>query len=86
MNKSAELRVLLASVGVFLDDPARPSPTVRASAPPRDEVSELLAREAIREILIAAGAPARDLEWLTASCPDADTARRYTPPPCEDAP
>jgi len=48
--------------------------------------AELLVRDAIREILIAAGAPARDLEWLTASCPDVYSARRYTPPPCEDAP
>lgn len=87
MSKSAEMRVLLASAGIYLDDPPAPRAPVRALARPRDKEAELLVREEIREILSAAGAPARDLKWLVASCPGADAARAYTPPPaCEDAP
>lgn len=37
-------------------------------------------RWCIREILIDAGAPDGDVEWLTASCPSIDHARGYRPP------
>jgi len=37
-------------------------------------------RDEIRAILMAAGAPADDLEWLVRSCPGLEDARGYRPP------
>ena len=37
-------------------------------------------RWAIRKILMERGAPARDLQWLTDSCPSTVDAEAYTPP------
>lgn len=79
MNRDAKfMRGQLASVGILLDQPtpARPvgqAPTVAASPGGVD-------REAIRDVLVAAGAPAGDLEWLMASCPSIEAARGYRPP------
>jgi len=82
-DKSRELRCMLAGVGIAVDEPVALAPAARAREP-RDESLEL--RERIREILIEAGAPAHDVGWLTASCPDVDTARGYMPPPNADSP
>lgn len=38
-------------------------------------------RAEVRAILVAAGAPAEDLEWLVESCPSLADARGYRPPP-----
>lgn len=43
-----------------------------ATSPDRDA-----SRALIREILVAAGAVPRDVDWMTASCPSAREARRY---------
>jgi hypothetical protein len=75
---------MLASVGIFLDDPPATGAITHAVVQQRDEEAELITREKIREILIAAGVPARNLEWLTASCPGIEYARGYVPPACED--
>ena len=42
-------------------------------------------RDEIRAILVAAGAPSGDLEWLVASCPSIEDARGYRPPPARQA-
>lgn len=74
-DRSAALRARLASVGIVIDDdpPAAAIPAARAPDAGPD-------REAIRAVLTAAGAPARDLEWLVASCPSVAHARGYTAP------
>lgn len=77
MSKASEMRALLASAGIVLDEkPAalEPRPTIATGAAPVD-------RAVIREILIDRGAPASDLEWLTASCPSVRDAEDYRPPP-----
>lgn len=38
-------------------------------------------RAEVRAILVAADAPAEDLEWLVESCPSVADARSYRPPP-----
>ena len=73
-NKSQALRARLASVGIYLDE-EKPAPRP-ATAPQPAAVD----RELVREILIAACAPARDLSWLVASCPSVAHARGYRPP------
>lgn len=78
MNKSAELRYMLACVGIKLDDPIAPSEPKRTVARIDPDIAE---RDRIREILIAAGAPGRDIGWLTASCPGVAAAHAYAPPP-----
>lgn len=74
-DQSDAMRARLASVGIFLDEPkpaAKPARSTSADVNPD--------REAIREILVAAGAPDHDLEWLVNSCPNVDAARTYQPP------
>ncbi len=73
---SAYLRGQLASVGILLDEPARPLTGNSAAAPTGAPVD----RELIREILVDAHAPANDLEWLTASCSSVEAAREYRAP------
>jgi hypothetical protein len=69
------MRGLLASVGIFLDDkPAAPQPAPEPTVVPVD-------RDEIRAMLVDRGAPARDLDWLTASCPDLAEALLFEPTP-----
>jgi hypothetical protein len=77
-DKSIELRALLADVGIKLDD-HRQAPAARRK-PPVSELDDRLDRDLIREILIAAGAQAHNVEWLTASCPSVAAAMGYVPP------
>lgn len=78
LRDSTFLRAELARVaGIFLGEPAVDDrdlkPANTPDAPPdRDEV---------RRILVEAGAPAGDLEWLIASCPSVDDAEGYRAPP-----
>lgn len=71
------MRLMLAQEGIFLDPPIEPkaarSTATAASALEPDRVS-------IRAILIERGAREKDLDWLTASCPNLDFARAYAPP------
>jgi len=72
----------LASVGIVLDPavPAAPnSPPPAAEAPPIREPAPV-DREEVRALLVAAGAPPDDLEWLVRSCPSIEDARGYRPP------
>jgi hypothetical protein len=71
---SAYLRGLLASSGILLDEPAIvTAPILRTGPAPVD-------RDEVRRVLVAAGAPAGDLEWLTASAPSLEAARGYRSP------
>lgn len=74
-DQSQALRMRLASVGIFLDEKKEEEPR---AAPGSSVV--VVDRVRVREILVAAGAPAHDVEWLTASCPSVDHALRYRPP------
>jgi hypothetical protein len=71
---SAYLRGLLASSGILLDELAIVTePILRTGPAPVD-------RDEVRQILVADGAPAGDLEWLVSSCPTLDAARGYRAP------
>lgn len=77
---SAYLRAELArNAGIFLDEPAAFAAT--------DDVGlftaggEVIDRAEVQRILVEAGAPAKDLEWLTTSCPSLEHARGYRAPP-----
>jgi hypothetical protein len=72
----AFLRGQLASVGILLDPP-----TPAAAPPPAKQAPSSVDRDEVRTILVAAGAPAHELEWLVASCPSVEDARGYRPPP-----
>jgi hypothetical protein len=76
-DQSEHLRMRLATVGIFLDDP---KPSRAPSASPTSE-PEPLDRDKIRALLTSGGAPDRDLDWLTASCPSYVLAAGYRPPP-----
>lgn len=69
------MRCQLASVGIFIDD--KPAEIHPALAPTVAQVD----RDEIRAVLIERGAPARDLDWLTASCPDLAEALMFEPTP-----
>jgi hypothetical protein len=75
---STFLRGQLASVGILLEPATLPSsppaPAVPTEPPPVD-------RDEVHAILMGAGAPAGDLDWLIASCPSVKDARGYRPPP-----
>lgn len=73
------LRGQLASVGIVLEPAVAPSPAA-ARAPGADH-PPAVDRDEVRAILVDAGAPAADLEWLIASCPSVEDARSYRPPP-----
>lgn len=65
----------LASVGIVLEPAAGscsspPGPATPAAAATVD-------RAEVRSILVAAGAPAKDLDWLVASCPSIEDALGY---------
>jgi hypothetical protein len=81
------MRGELAGVGIVLEPAAEPSSAL--VAPPSEPAP--VDRAEIRAILVAAGAPPGDLEWLVRSCPTVEHARGYRPPPrqawcldCED--
>jgi hypothetical protein len=71
---AAFMRGQLASVGILLEPSAAPS------TPAAPATADAVDRDEVRAILIAAGAPARDLEWLVRSCPSIEDARAYRPP------
>lgn len=75
MDKSEFMRVQLASIGIFLDD----KPTAMPPHPPRPQAAEPVDRDEIRAVLVDLGAPAKDLDWLTASCPGVMYALTYRP-------
>lgn len=67
--------------------PACSGPTVRFTARDRAygvdvtrDVCDACMRDKYREVLTAAGAPARDIDWLVASCPSLAHAEAYRPP------
>jgi len=70
-------RELAQNAGIYLDErPAKIAPP----APPL-QTAEYVDRDAVRVILIELGAPARDLEWLVASCPSLEHALAFEPTP-----
>ena len=69
------MRAQLASVGITLDEPKSP---IASTAP--QPIPDPVDRDMIRLVLDEAGAPARDIDWLTASCPSLDYALGYLPP------
>lgn len=72
-DKSEALRMSLALAGITLDEPR---PTAKVD-PARARAA--IDREAIRQILVDARAPAHDIEWMTAACPSVAAARAYRP-------
>jgi hypothetical protein len=72
----AFLRDQLASVGIELRTARSATPPARTASSPGAPVD----RERVREILVATGAPAADVEWLVASCPSVADAAAYRPP------
>lgn len=68
------MRAMLADVGIELDAPVPPAAVKARISDPQEPD-----RSVIREVLIAAGAPARDLEWMVASAPSVEAARTYRP-------
>jgi hypothetical protein len=76
-HDAARMRSQLASVGIFLPEPAT-KPTAKAHAATTTN-SAAVDRELVRRILVSAGAPRRALEWLTASCPSVDDALTFQP-------
>jgi len=73
----AFLRGQLATVGILLEPATSPCLSAAPAAP--NEPSRV-DRDEVRAILVAARAPADDLDWLVASCPSVDDARGYRPP------
>ena len=73
-RESQVMRHMLRANGIVLDDPKQASAAAR---PPRSQSVEHVDRDEVRAALLAAGAPARDLEWLTESCPSLTAARAY---------
>lgn len=71
---SETMRSMLMLNGIRLDDPAPPR-RATAAPPPAPPID----RDAIRAILIDRGAPDKDLDWLTRSCPSLEPARAYLP-------
>ena len=67
---------MLAENGVFLDE--KP-PLRQLDKSARVTTVESVDRERLRAVLSAAGAPDRDIDWLTASCPSMDDALTYKP-------
>lgn len=73
----AFMRGILAAYGMPLDAPSEPERPTSAMEPTAPAPVD---RDEVRSLLVAAGAPERDLEWLIASCPSLDDARAYRPP------
>lgn len=72
------LRLELEAVGITLDEPTKTES--RLNRIEAVEPVDAFTRAEIRGVLIAAGAPHRDLAWLTASCPSIGHAMAYRPP------
>lgn len=73
---SLSMRTALMEVGIDIDDqPRKFEPLHQRPAPLPDPTTA--ERMLIREILIEAGAPSTDLEWMTSSCPSVAHARTY---------
>jgi hypothetical protein len=74
-DMSQHMRQRLEAVGITLDEAKPPmhKPVVQVTQQPVD-------RDAVREVLVARGASARDLAWLVASAPSLAAARAFTPP------
>ena len=74
-DMSRNLRIHLARVGIDLDErkPKMGAPAVVHAEP------EPIDRAKVRELLVLRGAPARDLEWLTASSPSVEAAAVFAP-------
>lgn len=79
MNPSATLRAMLASEGIFLDEPAADAAPDRE--PDWDAIAALVDRDMVRRILRERSAPERDLDWLTSSCPSLAAAQSFVPTP-----
>lgn len=75
MSLSQLMRTKLAAVGIMLDE-SRPARAAERAAPTEAQPD----RSLIREILSERGAPAKALDWLTASCPSVEDALAYQPP------
>lgn len=71
------MRGLLRVQGIVLDEPTEASSTAISS--PTATV-EAVDRDEVLRILVEAGAPSRDLEWLTDSCISVEHARGYRAP------
>lgn len=67
------MRGSLASVGILLE------PAVAAPSSPMPAAAAI-DRAKVREVLVARGAPAEDLEWLVRSCLALADAYDYQPP------
>lgn len=79
MDPSEQMHMMLAQVGIFLDKPAEelaPEPE-----PDWDALAAFVDRDMVRRILRDRGAPRRDLDWLTASCPSLAAAEAFEPTP-----
>ncbi len=80
-DRSQSMRAHLASAGIFLDEPKQsPKPATTPRAP------VAIDRDEIRRVLAAAGAPARDLDWMVSSCPSVAHALAYRPTIKEPSP
>lgn len=73
MNPSDFMRLQLASAGIFLDEPKERT----LEQKPERQAPEPVDRDMVREILVAAGAPTKDLDWMVASCPGVEYALGY---------
>ncbi len=72
-DKSEAMRMMLFNAGIVLDsEKPKHKPVASTAAPAID-------RGEIRRILIANGAPEKDLRWMTMSCPSLEHARAYRP-------
>lgn len=79
MDKSEQMHLMLARVGIFLDKPAEdPAPEPE---PDWDALEAFIDRDMVRRILRDRGAPERDLDWLTASAPSLAAAEMFEPTP-----
>lgn len=79
MNRSEQMHLMLAQVGIFLDEPA---PVIEPEPEPDwDALAAFVDRDMVRRILCDRGVPARDLDWLTASCPSLAAAEVFEPTP-----
>jgi len=70
---AAFLRAQLATVGIFIADPAAALSTAVVENPPPAPVDRAL----VRDMLVNAGTPERHLDWMTASCPAIELAEDY---------
>lgn len=78
MTPSEQMRLMLAqNAGIFLDDDA----PVLEPEPDWEAIALVIDRDMVHRILRERGAPERDLDWLTASCPSLAAAQAFVPTP-----